>query len=155
MTNESGQRFFADWRSSPRCNKVRSQRAEGRRRKYSPRHARSSSKVATGRVDALRDTLQRVDRGLLPMVGLPRDRTSASALCLHFTLHSSVPAPYYATVPVGLARRLGPFDATMIVMGGIIGSGIFINPYVVARQVHTPLLILGVGVAGGAGAVLR
>src|SRR5258706_11572067 len=37
----------------------------------------------------------------------------------------------------------------MIVMGGIIGSGIFINPYVVARQVHTPLLILGAWVAGG------
>ena len=42
-----------------------------------------------------------------------------------------------------LARRLGLFDATMIVMGGIIGSGIFINPYVVARQVHTPALIVG------------
>jgi APA family basic amino acid/polyamine antiporter len=50
----------------------------------------------------------------------------------------------------GLARRLGLFDATMIVMGGIIGSGIFINPYVVARQVHTPFLILGVWLAGGA-----
>jgi APA family basic amino acid/polyamine antiporter len=50
----------------------------------------------------------------------------------------------------GLARRLGPFDATMIVMGGIVGSGIFINPYVVARQVHTPLLILGAWLAGGA-----
>src|SRR5688572_19393346 len=48
-----------------------------------------------------------------------------------------------------LARRLGAFDATMIVMGGIIGSGIFINPYVVARQVHTPALILGVWAAGG------
>ena len=42
-----------------------------------------------------------------------------------------------------LARRLGAFDATMIVMGGIIGSGIFINPYVVARHVHTPGLIVG------------
>ena len=31
----------------------------------------------------------------------------------------------------GLARRLGPFDATMLVMGGIIGSGIFLNPAVV------------------------
>jgi APA family basic amino acid/polyamine antiporter len=50
----------------------------------------------------------------------------------------------------GLARRLGPFDATMIVMGGIVGSGIFINPYVVAQQVHTPLLILGAWLAGGA-----
>ncbi|MCM3870967.1 MAG: amino acid permease [Pyrinomonadaceae bacterium] len=48
-----------------------------------------------------------------------------------------------------LVRRLGLFDATMIVMGGIIGSGIFINPYVVARQVNTPFLILGVWALGG------
>jgi APA family basic amino acid/polyamine antiporter len=48
-----------------------------------------------------------------------------------------------------LARRLGPFDATMIVMGGIIGSGIFMNPSVVALQVHTPFLILGVWILGG------
>lgn len=34
-------------------------------------------------------------------------------------------------------------------MGGIIGSGIFINPYVVARQVHTPALILGAWLLGG------
>ena len=53
-----------------------------------------------------------------------------------------------------LARRLGAFDATMIVMGGIIGSGIFINPYVVARQVHTPALILGAWAAGGVIALL-
>ena len=53
-----------------------------------------------------------------------------------------------------LARRLGAFDATMIVMGGIIGSGIFINPYVVARQVHTPALILGAWIAGGVIAIL-
>jgi APA family basic amino acid/polyamine antiporter len=50
----------------------------------------------------------------------------------------------------GLARKLNLFDATMIVMGGIVGSGIFINPYVVARQVHTPFLILGAWLAGGA-----
>jgi len=48
-----------------------------------------------------------------------------------------------------LVRRLGLFDATMIVMGGIIGSGIFMNPYVVARQVNTPFLILGVWALGG------
>jgi basic amino acid/polyamine antiporter, APA family len=48
-----------------------------------------------------------------------------------------------------LARRLGAFDATMLVMGGIIGSGIFINPSVVARQVHSTPLILGVWAAGG------
>jgi len=50
----------------------------------------------------------------------------------------------------GLARRLGLFDATMIVMGGIIGSGIFVNPHVVARQVHSPALIVGAWLAGGA-----
>ncbi|HEX8945662.1 MAG TPA: amino acid permease, partial [Gemmatimonadaceae bacterium] len=48
-----------------------------------------------------------------------------------------------------LARRLGPFDATMIVMGGIIGAGIFVNPSVVARQVHTPALVLGAWIIGG------
>ncbi|HKZ77407.1 MAG TPA: amino acid permease [Pyrinomonadaceae bacterium] len=41
-----------------------------------------------------------------------------------------------------LSRQLGLFDATMIVMGGIIGAGIFINPSVVARQVSTPFLTL-------------
>src|SRR5262245_25679858 len=48
-----------------------------------------------------------------------------------------------------LARRLGLFDATMIVMGGIIGAGIFMNPSVVARLVHTPFLMLAAWVAGG------
>ncbi len=42
----------------------------------------------------------------------------------------------------------------MIVMGGIVGSGIFINPYVVAVRLHTPFLILGVWLAGGALAML-
>jgi APA family basic amino acid/polyamine antiporter len=53
-----------------------------------------------------------------------------------------------------LARRLGAFDATMIVMGGIIGAGIFVNPSVVARQVHTPMLILGAWMIGGAIALI-
>ncbi len=51
--------------------------------------------------------------------------------------------------PQQLARRLGVFDAAMIVMGGIIGAGIFINPYVVAQQVHSTTLILGAWAAGG------
>jgi APA family basic amino acid/polyamine antiporter len=49
----------------------------------------------------------------------------------------------------GLARRLGLFDATMLVMGGIIGSGIFVTPAEVARHVDTPLLIVGVWALGG------
>jgi APA family basic amino acid/polyamine antiporter len=48
-----------------------------------------------------------------------------------------------------LARRLGLFDTTMLVMGGIIGSGIFINPYVVARQVPSTILILAAWAFGG------
>ncbi|HEX6740392.1 MAG TPA: amino acid permease [Sphingomicrobium sp.] len=54
-----------------------------------------------------------------------------------------------APKPTELARRLGLFDATMLVMGGIIGSGIFVTPAEVARHVATPLLIVGVWVLGG------
>jgi APA family basic amino acid/polyamine antiporter len=49
----------------------------------------------------------------------------------------------------GLVRRLGVFDATMLVMGGIIGSGIFVTPAEVARHVDTPVLIVGVWILGG------
>jgi APA family basic amino acid/polyamine antiporter len=49
----------------------------------------------------------------------------------------------------GLARRLTLFDATMLVMGGIIGSGIFVTPAEVARHVGRPLLIVGVWILGG------
>ena len=54
----------------------------------------------------------------------------------------------------GLLRQVGLFDATMLVMGGIVGAGIFINPYVVAQQLHTPVLILGAWIAGGVVAML-
>ena len=47
-------------------------------------------------------------------------------------------------------RALGPFDATMIVIGGIVGSGIFINPYLVARTLDSSVLVLAAWVAGGA-----
>src|ERR1700758_4918880 len=61
-----------------------------------------------------------------------------------------LPSADRATDPKpSLARQLGLFDATMLVMGGIVGSGIFINPYVVAQQVHTPALILAAWIFGG------
>ena len=47
-------------------------------------------------------------------------------------------------------RALGPFDATMVVIGGRIGSGIFINPYLVARTLDSSLLVLSAWIAGGA-----
>jgi len=51
----------------------------------------------------------------------------------------------------GYARRLGFFSATMLVIGGIIGSGIFLNPAVVAARVQTSGLTLAVW---GLGAVV-
>ena len=62
----------------------------------------------------------------------------------------SLSAGHISTRKPNWSRGLGLFDATMLVMGGIVGSGIFINPYVVAQRVHTPLLILGAWILGGA-----
>lgn len=49
------------------------------------------------------------------------------------------------------ARRLGVFSGTMAVIGGIIGSGIFLNPPIVAQRVGTGPLVLAVW---GLGAVV-
>jgi APA family basic amino acid/polyamine antiporter len=51
---------------------------------------------------------------------------------------------------VTFKRALGPFDATMVVVGGIIGSGIFINPYIVAQRLDSTPLVLAAWAAGGA-----
>jgi basic amino acid/polyamine antiporter, APA family len=53
------------------------------------------------------------------------------------------------TGPVSYRRTLGLFSGTMAVVGGIIGSGIFINPSIVAERVGTPLLTLSVWGLGG------
>lgn len=54
--------------------------------------------------------------------------------------------------PVGYARHIGLFSGTMLVVGGIIGSGIFLNPSIVAQRVGSARLImltwgLGAGIA--------
>jgi len=49
-----------------------------------------------------------------------------------------------------LARKLGLTDVTLIVMGGIIGSGIFVNPSVVAARAGTAAAALGAWALGGA-----
>ena len=46
-------------------------------------------------------------------------------------------------------RALSRFDATMVVVGGIIGAGIFINPYIVAQRLDTGPLVLAAWAAGG------
>jgi basic amino acid/polyamine antiporter, APA family len=37
----------------------------------------------------------------------------------------------------------------MLVMGGVVGSGIFMSPYIVAQRVHTLALVLGAWLLGG------
>src|SRR5437763_11195453 len=72
-------------------------------------------------------------------------------------LQPSHKATAWQATPLGMTesdtpkprRQLGLFDAAMIVMGGIVGAGIFANPSEVAHRVHTPFLILGVWVLGG------
>lgn len=55
---------------------------------------------------------------------------------------------------VTYARRLGLFSGTMSVIGGIIGSGIFLNPAIVAQRVGTPAATLGVWIGGGVVALI-
>lgn len=44
---------------------------------------------------------------------------------------------------------LGPFSVTTLVVGSIIGSGIFIIPALLAAQVASPLIVTGIFVVGG------
>lgn len=48
-----------------------------------------------------------------------------------------------------LPRVLGLWDVVSIVIGGVIGSGIFLVPADIARGVGAPLLIFAVWIAGG------
>src|SRR5215207_6058825 len=56
--------------------------------------------------------------------------------------------------PESYARSIGPFSGTMMVVGGIIGSGIFLNPALVADRVKSAELTLLVWVLGGAIALI-
>jgi basic amino acid/polyamine antiporter, APA family len=69
-------------------------------------------------------------------------------------LKTKIAQPSNQSGTAKLAAKLGLFDAVMIVMGGVIGSGIFVNPAVVARHVHSPILIIGAWVLGGVLALL-
>ena len=54
----------------------------------------------------------------------------------------------------GLKVAIGFPSAVMLVIGGVIGVGIFVNPAVVARSLHSPALALTVWVLGGGLALL-
>jgi APA family basic amino acid/polyamine antiporter len=62
-----------------------------------------------------------------------------------------VAAPIAATAAVesGLIKSLGLLDASMIVAGSMIGSGIFIVSAGIARQVDSPALLLTVWLVSG------
>jgi APA family basic amino acid/polyamine antiporter len=47
------------------------------------------------------------------------------------------------------ARKLTLLDATLLVMGGIIGVGIFFNPHTIAARVPVPGLYLAMWLFGG------
>lgn len=49
----------------------------------------------------------------------------------------------------GLVRGLGLFDATTLIVGSVIGSGIFVAPSIMAGYVHSPVMLLGLWALGG------
>jgi basic amino acid/polyamine antiporter, APA family len=51
--------------------------------------------------------------------------------------------------PPQLQQRLGLFSATTIIMGSMIGSGIFIAPAIMAQLVQSPGVLLGLWIFGG------
>ncbi len=54
------------------------------------------------------------------------------------------------STPSSLPRVLGAFDVYVLLVGTVIGSGIFIVSATMAAAVQSPMLMLGVWVAGGA-----
>ncbi len=61
---------------------------------------------------------------------------------------NAAPPSAVASAPK-LARKLGIYDATLIVMGGVIGAGIFRAPSVVAARTHGATAILVAWLFGG------
>jgi len=51
--------------------------------------------------------------------------------------------------PLELVRGLGLLDATTLIMGSVIGSGIFFAPSIMAGYLQSPGLLLGLWVLGG------
>src|SRR5215204_3569602 len=62
--------------------------------------------------------------------------------------HTSVP-PTSPRPPASLVPSLGLFTATMLVAGGVIGSGIFRKPGVMAAEVGSPEVLLGIWLLAG------
>src|SRR5437588_7692663 len=62
---------------------------------------------------------------------------------------SSIPTPKSTPAPIGLLPTLDLFTTVTLVIGGVIGSGIFKKPAVMAAQLGSPSLLLGVWLLAG------
>jgi APA family basic amino acid/polyamine antiporter len=56
--------------------------------------------------------------------------------------------------PQALKPAIGLGSAVLLVMGGIVGVGVFVNPATVARSLHSPVLALAAWAVGGGIALL-
>ena len=56
--------------------------------------------------------------------------------------HDTAVATTNESATPGYLRRLGVWDTSMIVVGGVIGSGIFLNPKIVAERTTTSLGVM-------------
>lgn len=69
------------------------------------------------------------------------------------TIESATPATS-ASATVTYARRLGVWDASMVVVGGVIGAGIFLNPKLVAERTGSNEGVIIAWLIGGALALI-
>ncbi|HUK43226.1 MAG TPA: amino acid permease [Candidatus Bathyarchaeia archaeon] len=63
--------------------------------------------------------------------------------------HPAPTAQEQTVAPITLLRGLSLTDSVLLMVGGIIGSGIFLTAGPIADAVRTPLLFLGVWLVGG------
>lgn len=80
----------------------------------------------------------------------PGSRAAAPAAMFAAMASPAPRAPSASPDGPGYARTLNTFDATMVVVGAIIGAGIFLNPAIVAQRVGTSGMILLAWALGGA-----
>jgi APA family basic amino acid/polyamine antiporter len=73
---------------------------------------------------------------------LPQD--AIAAMLWRFALQDSAMTP-----PTHYLRSLRPWDAALIVVGGIIGGGIFLNPGIAAQRTESGLALMLVWVGAG------
>jgi APA family basic amino acid/polyamine antiporter len=60
-----------------------------------------------------------------------------------------MPAHAPRTAPAELERAIGPVAATLLVIGGIVGSGIFLTTGIMATSLPSPTLLLVAWICGG------